>query len=359
MMTNDSGDKNQTIRSDDEWYREILEFIAPGVEHWILIALFVAIFLLGVVGNLLVCLAVWRNRNLRTLTNVHLVNLAVADFLVIAICLPPTLLHDAMESWFLGTVGCKIVSFLQKVSVLVSVLTLTTIGIERYLGICHPMSDFLPKIKTRVALSAIWVVAMVTAAPDVYYMTVVPDDVIPPTINLLKSCRPSDNMAETAQQLVIFFVFFIIPLAIMGFAYTNIFLCLWRSTQNLPNINLEHAANTVIQNRKMTAKMLIVVVVAFFACNLPVYILNILRYVRVLITVGHAEIKSFALTSHLLLYTSSAINPVIYTIMSGKFRTAFRQMICTDVTICKCRRMVKNRTRPLGPQRTIKRKCVL
>lgn len=113
MMTNDSGDKNQTIRSDDEWYREILEFIAPGVEHWILIALFVAIFLLGVVGNLLVCLAVWRNRNLRTLTNVHLVNLAVADFLVIAICLPPTLLHDAMESWFLGTVGCKIVSFLQ------------------------------------------------------------------------------------------------------------------------------------------------------------------------------------------------------------------------------------------------------
>lgn len=120
---------------------------------------------------------------------------------------------------------------------LVSVLTLTTIGIERYLGICHPMSDFLPRIKTRVALSVIWIVAMVTAAPDVYYMTVVPDDVIPPTVNLLKSCRPSDNMAETAQQLVIFFVFFIIPLAIMGFAYTSIFLCLWRSTQNLPNIS--------------------------------------------------------------------------------------------------------------------------
>lgn len=122
-------------------------------------------------------------------------------------------------------------------SVLVSILTLTTIGIERYLGICHPMSDFLPRIKTRVALSGIWVVAMVTAIPDVFYMTVVPDNVIPPTINLLKSCRPSDSKVEVTQQLVILVVFFITPLAIMGFAYTNIFLCLWRSTQNLPNIS--------------------------------------------------------------------------------------------------------------------------
>lgn len=78
---------------------------------------------------------------------------------------------------------------------------------------------------------------MVTAIPDVFYMTVIPDNVIPPTINLLKSCRPSDSEVEVTQQVVIFSVFFIIPLAIMGFAYTNIFLCLWRSTQNLPNIS--------------------------------------------------------------------------------------------------------------------------
>lgn len=132
------------------------------------------------------------------------------------------------------------IELFQKVSVLVSVLTLTTIGIERYLGICHPMSDFLPWIKTRVALLVIWIVAMVTAIPDVYYMTVIPDDVIPPTINLLKSCRSADNEAERTQQLVIFAFFFIIPLVIMSFAYSSIFICLWRSTQNLPNISKKY-----------------------------------------------------------------------------------------------------------------------
>ncbi|XP_062618302.1 orexin receptor type 2-like [Saccostrea cucullata] len=322
--------------TDEEWYREVLEFITPEPQHWILIGLFVVIFLLGIGGNLLVCLAVWKNRNLRTLTNVHLVNLAVADFLVVAICLPPTLLHDAMESWFLGTVGCKVVTYFQKVSVLVSVLTLTIIGVERYLGICRPMSDFLPRIKARVALLIIWIVALVTAVPDLYYMTVIPDDVIPKTVNLLKSCRPMDGKAEVMQQLMIFVVFFIVPFAVMGFAYTNIIICLWHSTQNLSNINAEHGSSVVIQNRKTTAKMLIVVVVAFFGCNLPVYILNILRYFKVLNSMEHAEIKSFSLTSHLLLYLSSAINPIIYTVMSGKFRSTFRKMICIDGTICKC-----------------------
>lgn len=114
MRSNHSNETEPTEQiTDEEWYQEILEFVAPGLEHWILIGLFVVVFLLGISGNLLVCLAVWRNRNLRTLTNVHLVNLAVADFMVIAVCLPPTLLHDALESWFLGLVGCKIVTYLQ------------------------------------------------------------------------------------------------------------------------------------------------------------------------------------------------------------------------------------------------------
>lgn len=113
-MKNYSNETKQSeLKTDEEWYKEILEFIAPDTEHWVVIVLIIFTFLLGIGGNLLVCLAVWRNRNLRTLTNIHLVNLAVADFLVIAVCLPPTLLQDAMESWFLGTIGCKIVIYLQ------------------------------------------------------------------------------------------------------------------------------------------------------------------------------------------------------------------------------------------------------
>lgn len=59
----------------------------------------------------------FRNRTMRTVTNYFIVNLAVADFLVILICLPPTVLWDVTETWFMGTLACKLVLYFQ-VSVL-------------------------------------------------------------------------------------------------------------------------------------------------------------------------------------------------------------------------------------------------
>lgn len=55
----------------------------------------------------------FRNRTMRTVTNYFIVNLAVADFLVILICLPPTVLWDVTETWFMGTLACKIVLYFQ------------------------------------------------------------------------------------------------------------------------------------------------------------------------------------------------------------------------------------------------------
>ena len=60
-----------------------------------------------------VCFAVWRNQNMRTVTNVFIVNLAVGDFLVILLCLPPTLVQNVSLTWFLGAAMCKTLLFLQ------------------------------------------------------------------------------------------------------------------------------------------------------------------------------------------------------------------------------------------------------
>ena len=79
---------------------------------WALVVLYTLTFLVGLTGNALVCFAVWRNKNMRTVTNIFLVNLAAADLGVIIICLPPALLADVTGMWYLGTVFCKIHLFL-------------------------------------------------------------------------------------------------------------------------------------------------------------------------------------------------------------------------------------------------------
>lgn len=92
---------------------EILEYIYPKSWTWALIFFHCVVFIVGLVGNCLVCIAVYRNRTMRTVTNYFIVNLAVADFLVILFCLPPSVVWDVTSTWWFGTAMCKTVLYLQ------------------------------------------------------------------------------------------------------------------------------------------------------------------------------------------------------------------------------------------------------
>lgn len=65
------------------------------------------------IGNILVCSAVYANKSMRTVTNIFIVNLAIADLLVIILCLPPTVIWDVTETWFLGEAMCKVILYFQ------------------------------------------------------------------------------------------------------------------------------------------------------------------------------------------------------------------------------------------------------
>lgn len=91
------------------------DVVPPYMKHMtiILVILHMSVFITGLVGNSLVCLSVYRNKSLQTVTNYYIVNLAVADFLVILICLPPTVYWDLTLTWNFGLVLCKLVLYLQ------------------------------------------------------------------------------------------------------------------------------------------------------------------------------------------------------------------------------------------------------
>ncbi|KAG7190896.1 hypothetical protein KM043_006956 [Ampulex compressa] len=55
---------------------------------------YVLVFVVGLIGNSFVIAVVYRSPRMRTVTNFFIVNLAVADVLVIVFCLPPTLMSN-------------------------------------------------------------------------------------------------------------------------------------------------------------------------------------------------------------------------------------------------------------------------
>ncbi len=101
------------LSQNDYELEQIMDHIFPTPFEWLLIIMHAVTFVVGLVGNALVCIAVYKNRAMRNVTNYFIVNLAVADFMVILFCLPPTVVWDITETWFLGTALCKIVLYFQ------------------------------------------------------------------------------------------------------------------------------------------------------------------------------------------------------------------------------------------------------
>ena len=70
--------------------------------------LYIIIFVVGMTGNFLVVLVVCRTHEMRNTTNFFLVNLSVADLLVILVCMPSAFVDIySKEVWYLGPVMCK------------------------------------------------------------------------------------------------------------------------------------------------------------------------------------------------------------------------------------------------------------
>lgn len=76
------------VMNDDVLYRH------NGIMTAVYCAAYLLVFVVGLVGNFFVIAVVYRSPRMRTVTNFFIVNLAVADILVIVFCLPATLMSN-------------------------------------------------------------------------------------------------------------------------------------------------------------------------------------------------------------------------------------------------------------------------
>lgn len=114
---NETLDLNITVAVDDNWTftNGSSEFFLPQnnityVGYYlhqptvaaIFIVSYLLIFLVCMVGNGVVCFIVLRSKNMRTVTNLFILNLAISDLLVGIFCMPTTLLDNIITGQFSG-----------------------------------------------------------------------------------------------------------------------------------------------------------------------------------------------------------------------------------------------------------------
>ncbi|KFO31280.1 orexin receptor type 2 isoform X1 [Fukomys damarensis] len=345
-----------TDYDDEEFLRYLWrEYLHPKEYEWVLIAGYIIVFVVALVGNVLVCVAVWKNHHMRTVTNYFIVNLSLADVLVTITCLPATLVVDITETWFFGQSLCKVIPYLQTVSVSVSVLTLSCIALDRWYAICHPLMFKSTAKRARNSIVVIWIVSCIIMIPQAIVMecsTMLPGLGNKTTLFTVCEERWGGEIYPKMYHTCFFLVTYIAPLCLMVLAYLQIFRKLWcrqipgtssvvqrkwkalqpasqprgSAPQAKSRISAVAAEIKQIRARRKTARMLMVVLLVFAICYLPISILNVLKRVFGMFT--HTEdretVYAWFTFSHWLVYANSAANPIIYNFLSGKFREEFK-----------------------------------
>ena len=72
----------------------------------------ILVFVVGFSGNMMVPIVLIRNKDMQNSTNLFLLNLSIADLLVLLVCLPSAFveLHSPPDVWLLGEQMCKYIN---------------------------------------------------------------------------------------------------------------------------------------------------------------------------------------------------------------------------------------------------------
>ncbi|XP_062410793.1 alpha-1A adrenergic receptor [Sardina pilchardus] len=133
----------------------------------------------GVLGNVLVILAVVCHRHLRTVTHYFIVNLAVADLLLSAAVLPFSLALELRGRWTFGRPLCVAWTSLDVLCCTASILSLCAISVDRFLAVSRPLQ--YPALVTGrrglVAVAILWTLAAaISVGPLLGWRQPTPED---------------------------------------------------------------------------------------------------------------------------------------------------------------------------------------
>ncbi|XP_037777007.1 RYamide receptor-like [Penaeus monodon] len=91
----------------------------------------------------------------------YLINLAVSDITMATFCIPFSYTSFMFHRWIFAPEFCRIVAFMQHVSVTCSVYTLVAIGVDRYKALIHPLNTRWTKSRARLVIGGIWLFSVV------------------------------------------------------------------------------------------------------------------------------------------------------------------------------------------------------
>ncbi|KAI4891475.1 hypothetical protein NFI96_005402 [Prochilodus magdalenae] len=305
MSYNFSYDDYQTICEKDD-VRSFARIFLPVMYGLSLVV--------GIAGNALVVGVYAFSKRLKTLTDLFVVHLAMADLLLLLTL--PFWASAAVHGWELGDFLCKLVTALYTINFTCSMLLLACISIDRYFAVTPgPRDKGLGKVFRRNRSAklciAVWTISLLLGIPDLI-LSMVKEF---PDRSICIAVYPSGMafQAKVTMEVLEVFLSFLVPLIVMLYCYARVIQTLLK----LPPENRE--------KRWRTIRVLLAMVLIFVFTQLPY---NAMKFCRVL-DVTHGLVTHCVLSKVLdqatqvtesLALIHCCLNPVLYAFIGSSFR---------------------------------------
>ena len=284
--------------------------------HSVILAL-CAIFALK--GNSLVCLAFYRNRRLRTVTNVYVLSLAVADIMASTLVLPFSTLASGYRAWPFSFSFCQFNGFISYLWGTMSINILALTAVNRYICIVKP--HLYPTLFTRKkTLFSILSISLLTFTSCLSATLAIPILFQWYPLDLAIKVTRLEVRAGVAKSGVGFVG---LAMSLIIFCYGSVYRTIKRHNSVVsPAVQDTTSQATVSPHEIQASRVLLVTVIGFGVCWIP------LTVVRILNTYVKSPLPSYWLSfSTLFAYFSSWINPVIYGVMNRAMRKEFLKLL--------------------------------
>lgn len=304
----------------------------PYVSLVIRLTFSVLILLLNLAGNVLVCVAVRKTRKLRSFRNYYyglfLMSLAIADMAVGLVCMPFILLYYETGKYPFGFFGstavCKLIPALSLLCQGASIFSLTSLTLQRFMGIVYPMKARLTLGKVKLLLALVWLCAFLSALPLTIVMDV--NQTVQSKDNKF-SCEENWGKHHTilveGYTLYLFAAEYLLPLVIMGVAYGKMATVLNRRDEDFQG--RKSTTSRTKAGHKKFIRLLIVLIVSFALCYLPNHLLFFWSDYGSGLENPYFTI--FMKYSHFCIWLNSCLNPYLYGALDDYFRQSYKKAL--------------------------------
>lgn len=222
----ETGSANSSWANDSEAGScEVSPEVPQGIQA-LMYLMYIAVSIAAIGGNGIVCYIVIAYQRMRTVTNMFIMNLAIGDILMACLCIPFTFVSNLLLGyWPFGGVMCVLVTYAQCVTVFISAYTLIAISVDRYTAIVYPLRPRMTKLRSKLIIALVWIVALVTPLPTALVTQLVPHVCANSTYYCQEQWGRPEQTAVYSMALMILQYFF--PLLVLIFTYTRIAVVVW------------------------------------------------------------------------------------------------------------------------------------